>query len=109
MRYSAECTTAPTGSWGVELTAAGKPDNSRLDTCNVLVTEAHVGDAVAGFVAYWYNKVNVDRLLLVKSLAILQIFVAITNLLTKIGTVDKVWQSICMTCGNQFVSVLNQQ
>ena len=40
--------------------------------------------------AYWYNKVNIDRRLLLKSLAVLQIFVAVSNLLTRVGTVDKV-------------------
>ena len=47
--------------------------------------------AVAAFVAYWYEKITVDRLLLLKTLAVLQIFVSVTNLVTRVGTLDKVW------------------
>ena len=39
---------------------------------------------------YWYNKINVDRMLLLKTIAVLQIFVAVTNLVTRAGTIDKV-------------------
>lgn len=56
-----------------------------------LSIEHHIGVcAVAGFVAYWYNKITVDRMLLIKSLAVLQIFVSVINLLTRIGTLDRV-------------------
>ncbi|KAK9813625.1 hypothetical protein WJX73_000654 [Symbiochloris irregularis] len=46
--------------------------------------------AVVGFVAYWYNKLTVDRMLLLKTLAYLQIFVSVTNLITRYGTLDRV-------------------
>ena len=46
--------------------------------------------AVVGFVAYWYNKLTVDRMLLLKALAALQIFVSVINLVTRVGTLDRV-------------------
>ena len=45
---------------------------------------------MVGFVAYWYNKLTVDRMLLLKALAALQIFVSVTNLITRVGTLDRV-------------------
>lgn len=50
--------------------------------------------AVAGFAAYWFNKIQVDRLLLIKALAGVQLFTALVNLITRIGTLDKVPSSL---------------
>lgn len=46
--------------------------------------------AVAGFVAVWYNKLNVDRVKLLQALAVLQLFVTAVNIFTNRGVGDKV-------------------
>lgn len=60
----------------------GTEADGRSDWANLL--------AVAGFAAYWFNKIQVDRLLLIKALAGVQLFTALVNLITRIGTLDKV-------------------